>query len=98
MIKLLGSKNLIPGRWGGEEFILLAPSTIKYKEFLDILKKLNLKISKTKFKVESGEEINLTISIGSVSIPPGLTAEEAVSMADKHLYEAKGAGRNKVIG
>ena len=98
MLKLLTSKSLIPGRWGGEEFILLAPSSVKYKEFLEILRKLNLKVSKTKFKVESGEEINLTISIGAATIPPGLTVEEAIGMADRCLYEAKETGRNKVIG
>ena len=98
MLKMISSKGVIPGRWGGEEFILLGPDTMSYKEFMDILYKFNSKVYKTKFKIESGKEINLTVSIGAANVSGDITIEEAVGVADGNLYEAKNTGRNKVIG
>ena len=98
MLKLISSKGVVPGRWGGEEFILLGPDTMSYKEFVDILYKFNAKVYKTKFKIESGKEINLTVSIGAANVSSDLTIEEAVGAADTNLYESKNTGINKVIG
>ena len=97
MLKMLSSKDIIPGRWGGEEFILIAPSSIGYKTFVSTLEKLNQKIAKYRFRIENGKDINLTVSIGAAFVSPDLSVEEAVGEADQKLYEAKNTGRNKVL-
>ncbi len=98
MLKTISSKNIACGRWGGEEFILIGSDSMSYKEFMNILYKFNAKVYKTKFKIESGKEINLTVSIGAANVSSDLTIEEAVGAADTNLYEAKNTGRNKVMG
>lgn len=92
------NKDIIPSRWGGEEFVLLAPHTVSYKRFMNILERLRLKVSKTKFKIEDGKSINLTISIGAVSSNDYKCLDDVVGIADDNLYKAKKTGRNKTIG
>ena len=96
-IRSYSIRGIIPGRWGGEEFVMLAPHTIKYDEFTAILEKLRKKVSETKFEIENKKKINLTISIGSAKIKEYGNIEEAISKADINLYDAKETGRNKLV-
>ena len=98
ILKAIYAKGIIPGRWGGEEFVLMAPSDMKYKEFHNQLIKLNQKIAATPFVIENNETIKVTVSIGCASVSPSSSIEEAVGVADERLYEAKNTGRNKVVG
>lgn len=98
LLKSLIDKGITPGRWGGEEFILIAPTKMSYQAFKNILEKLRLKVSKHEFIIEDGSSINVTISIGSTSIKNVINLENAVSIADENLYEAKKTGRNKLVG
>ena len=90
-------KGILSGRWGGEEFLLIAPYTIDYFEFVTILEKLRMKVEEKKFAIDDEQKINITISIGSHIIDTNMSTEEAVDLADKNLYEAKESGRNKVV-
>ena len=90
-------KGIIPGRWGGEEFIFIAPHNIRYSEFTKILEKLRLTIKELDFEIENDKTINLTISIGSAKISDFNTLEDAIKIADVNLYKAKKTGRNKLI-
>ena len=96
-IRSFSIRGIIPGRWGEEEFVMIAPHNIKYEEFTKILEDLRVKISETKFIIENGKKINLTISIGSTKIKEYKSIEEAISKADINLYKAKENGRNKLI-
>lgn len=96
-IRTSSIKGIIPGRWGGEEFVMIAPHNIKYSEFTNILEKLRIKISKMDFEIENNKKINLTISIGSTKINDYKNIEEAIGMADVNLYKAKETGRNKLV-
>lgn len=96
-IRSFSIRGIIPGRWGGEEFVMIAPHNIKYKEFTKILEDLRIKVSETKFIIENGKKINLTISIGSAKIKEYENIEEAISKADINLYKAKETGRNKLV-
>ncbi len=98
ILKNIGSDNIIPGRWGGEEFILIGTSDMRYETFIKQMVKLNEKIAHTKFKIENHEQIDITVSIGVSSIPYDMSMEDAVGLADENLYEAKNTGRNKVVG
>ena len=96
LLKSYMGKGLIPGRWGGEEFVLIAPSEISYETFLELLEKLRSKVEKSKFIIENKKKINLTISVGAYHGRKRL--ENLISDADENLYQAKETGRNKVIG
>ena len=98
ILRSFSLKGIVSGRWGGEEFVMIAPSNIHYSEFLKILGRLREKISSTEFKIEENKTIKLTISIGAAKINNYCTLDEAISMADLNLYCAKNEGRNKVIG
>ena len=97
IIRQSSNKGVFCARWGGEEFVMLCSSAHDYKYFTDLLEKLRIKVSKTKFSIEDGSKINLHISIGSATIKDGLNLEEAVSIADDRLYTAKETGRNKLV-
>lgn len=94
-------KNLRPddilGRFGGEEFVVLLPET-KLEDARNIAERLRLLIAETPIETEIGT-INTTISIG-VAIKEKTTTmsiEQLLSRADRAMYHAKQAGRNRVI-
>jgi diguanylate cyclase (GGDEF)-like protein len=79
------------GRWGGEEFIVIMPST--RKEFaIALAEKIRLMIYDTTF--EPDNPLSVTASFG---ISDKLDDEDFATTfkrADKALYEAKAQGRN----
>jgi len=97
IIRSFSIRGIIPGRWGGEEFIMIAPYTIDYNEFCVVLEKLREKIEKYKFAITAKNNLAITISIGASSVKNVSTLDEAVSLADKNLYQAKESGRNKLV-
>lgn len=98
LLKSLEDKDIVVGRWGGEEFVLLAPTNINYSNFKKILESFRIKVSNTIFKIEDNKEINITISIGAKKIRDYKQLDDAVSEADENLYNAKESGRNKLVG
>ena len=97
IIRSFSIRGIIPGRWGGEEFVLIAPYTISYNEFCVILEKLREKVEEVKFNITSKKTIHLTISIGASEIRSASNIDSAVALADKNLYQAKEDGRNKLV-
>ena len=98
IIRAESIKGIVAGRWGGEEFVLISPSTINYDEFVIILEKLREKVAKTKISVSNGKKLRITISIGAYKVDNyKLALDEAIAIADDNLYESKDTGRNKVI-
>lgn len=94
----------LPCRYGGEEFALIMPgSTID--EALAVAEQVRRAIAASEFDVSAaaGKPLTLpvTISIGVSANDPSAgfafsTSGELISTADKALYQAKHAGRNRV--
>jgi diguanylate cyclase (GGDEF)-like protein len=86
-------------RFGGEEFVLILPNTPK-KDAVKVADKLRLLVRDHRFPGNGGEKPErLTVSIGVASYPDDAQMmEELVDAADIALYEAKGGGRDRVIG
>ena len=90
-------------RYGGEEFVILLPHT-PLVSGLVIAERLRAKVEKLDISFK-GIVISVTASFG-VSEIDGKTDDTsfsdlitaAIGRADTHLYEAKGSGRNQVIG
>jgi diguanylate cyclase (GGDEF)-like protein/PAS domain S-box-containing protein len=80
-------------RWGGEEFLLVLPETSS-EGALDLAQSLRALVESTSFTVVP----RVTVSIGAATVEPDERAEQAVARADKNLYAAKAAGRNRVVG
>lgn len=97
ILRFYSIKGIKVGRWGGEEFVIIAPSEVRYSEFVNVLERIRLKISRTKFKTEDEKEINVTASIGSTKVKDKNNLSDALIQADKNMYRAKITGKNKVI-
>jgi len=84
-------------RWGGEEFAVLLPNT-PMAGALNVAEKIRAGIESAVLSRDDGSTINLTISIGVNAQEPvqGSSMDAFLAQADKALYAAKEAGRNRV--
>ncbi len=84
-------KGDVCGRYGGEEIILLLPST-KREDALQVAEKLRKKIENAKLL---GLNNPLTVSLGIATYPEhGTWAKDLIDKADQAMYHVKESGRN----
>jgi diguanylate cyclase (GGDEF)-like protein len=88
----------IAARWGGEEFLVILPGTPKEGAWLaaeKVRKSLEIQV----FQDEDGKPVTkVTLSGGVATFPEdGRQQSELVAAADKALYRAKQAGRNRIV-
>ena len=82
-------------RWGGEEFAIgVSDSTLESAAVL--AERLRECLETHPLQIE-GNLITLTVSIGATHLQEGDTVDTLFQRADKYLYEAKEAGRNRVV-
>lgn len=82
-------------RWGGEEFILFMPET-RLAEALVVAERVRANIEAIVFKLET-ETLSVTASVGvAQSNGEDDSLDKLILRADKELYRAKEAGRNRV--
>lgn len=85
----------IVGRYGGEEFIAIVHFK-ETKELLLFLKRIKSIVTENSF-VYKDKQLKVTFSAGVTIRNSYKTYDEAITKADKLLYEAKNSGRNKII-
>ncbi len=85
------------GRYGGEEFLIILPGCDEaavegYGE------RIRQEIERAPMQTPDGD-LHITASFGVASLPRGreATAEELIRLADRAMYRAKEAGRNRVM-
>ena len=83
------------GRYGGEEFLVILPHTP--------LEGAEIKAERIRKRVGSmvfpdvSPDFRVTVSIGATEHRPGEDIDETLARADRCLYRAKDAGRNRVV-
>lgn len=82
------------GRTGGEEFVLLLPSTRK-EGATALAERIRERLASQSFEV-AGDAIAITASFGVAESDDASTEESILRAADAALYSAKRSGRNRV--
>jgi diguanylate cyclase (GGDEF)-like protein len=86
----------VAARFGGEEFMIMLPAT-RQQEGIVIAERIRAAVADQPYAVDDGEPLRATISIGVASFPEdGGDAEALFRAADRGVYLAKAAGRNRV--
>ena len=82
------------GRFGGEEFLLLMPGTTRDEAGLIVerLRKMVAELDWHAFAIDMA----VTISAGIATLAPDDSSDAILSRADRALYTAKAAGRNRI--
>jgi diguanylate cyclase (GGDEF)-like protein len=83
-------------RYGGEEFLICEPNT-DLKSSSDNLERLRAGIAAMRFDGARGQSFQITVSFGLTLLDPDVSVEQSIERADKAVYAAKAAGRNRVL-
>ncbi len=83
-------------RYGGEEFVVLLPNTPpdRAKRVLDRLRR---GLKRQSIRIEGGKALHITASFGVAPLTPATPVKATIRNADKAMYAAKKAGRNRVM-
>jgi len=96
MVKSAVRSTDIAGRYGGEEFCIVLPST-SIKGALVIAERIRKSAEELKIPLDGDQPpVGRTVSIGVSEFTAGETVEKLLSGADAALYRAKEGGRNRV--
>jgi diguanylate cyclase (GGDEF)-like protein/PAS domain S-box-containing protein len=81
------------GRWGGEEFLVVAMD-VDLKELEAIGERLRKLIPTSETQLQN-HSINVTASIGGTLMVPRQSSDVVLARADELLYQSKSLGRNR---
>lgn len=85
----------ILGRLGGEDFAILLPGA-GLEEGNRVAERMRASIAAEPFR-HDGSDFSTSVSIGLVEFKTPANFSRMLSLADEALYEAKSAGRNRVV-
>ena len=87
-----------PARYGGEEFAVALPET-GLEGALDLAERVRARIESEEVpRAGGGDPVTVTASVGAASMPGSADCgEKLIAAADEALYEAKRAGKNRVV-
>ena len=82
-------------RYGGEEFVILLPGT-GLQDSVSVVSRLQRELTK-RFFLHDNQRLLITFSAGVAERRSGESREDTISRADQAMYEAKRAGKNRVM-
>jgi two-component system, cell cycle response regulator len=96
LLRAFARKGDLVARWGGEEFLLFLYASSSEGA---VVAAERLRVSLAAMSVVDGEgrPITVTGSLGVATYQRGETTEALIDRADRAMYDAKGAGRNRVM-
>jgi len=80
-------------RWGGEEFVVVLPHTTR-EQAVALLDRLRVRGLGS---APDGSAVTMSIGIAEHALDGVKSAEELVELADRRMYRAKQAGRNRYV-
>lgn len=84
-------------RYGGEEFVIIMPGA-SLAILARTAEKIRARFETFRFTTQEKTKIAITISIGAASFPQHANQlDDVIELADRALYRAKLAGRNRVV-
>lgn len=83
----------IVGRWGGEEFLVLAPD-VEAVGLGDVAERCRVLIAESSV-LSGSSRVSVTASIGATVLSHGDSAASAVARADELMYESKRTGGDR---
>lgn len=84
-------------RFGGEEFVLIFPDT-DVERAAKVADRVRVAVEAQSFVMPDGTELpRVTISMGVTQLAQGQSVPDLLKVADRALYAAKAAGRNRVV-
>jgi len=86
----------LAGRWGGEEFVLVLPGT-DLAGAARVADRIRTARAERVVLSPDGQPIRVTASFGVAAFPDVQTVDGLLAAADSALYQAKGAGKNRVM-
>ena len=86
----------VAGRWGGEEFVLVLTGT-DTEGGARLAERARAAIESRSIQAPNGEQVSVTASFGVAASSGAGGIEELLALADSALYQAKDAGKNRVV-
>ncbi len=87
----------LAARYGGEEFVVLLPRT-DLAGAREVAERIRQMVQDAPFVTPDGGTLGATLSVGLAMLPAEATSfADLLNAADRALYEAKQAGRNRTI-
>lgn len=87
----------VVARYGGEEFALLAPG-VRPAELASIARRLRESVADSPIAASDAVLLDVTVSVGAACYPQhGGDPAAVIAAADRSLYAAKVAGRDRVV-
>nr|MBL8410898.1 diguanylate cyclase [Dechloromonas sp.] len=83
-------------RYGGEEFVILMPDTTM-DQGIEAMVRLQRELTKA-FFLSGKEKVLITFSAGVAQLAQDESGADAIRRADRAMYLAKRAGKNRVMG
>lgn len=82
-------------RWGGEEFLVVAPH-VSEAEAATVAGRLRALVARSAVPLPQGP-LHVTVSVGAIVAHGQTPAEAVIDRADRLMYEAKAGGRDRVV-
>jgi diguanylate cyclase len=83
-------------RYGGEEFVILMPDT-PLASGVEAMTRLQRELTR-RFFLTGSEKVFITFSAGVAQLAQDEAGADATKRADRAMYLAKRAGKNRVLG
>lgn len=97
-LQLSMSRNDLMARYGGEEFVVILRDTTA-ETALAQMELCRQAVARVDLLGDPSEPVRVSVSVGVAGWPSdGETALDLLAEADRRLFAAKSAGRNRVIG